>query len=116
MVLSTRALRAMRASVQSPISRKYPLAVVIPTYNRAATLISCLEHLERQSWTDFEVVVVDDGSSDDTAQKLQEYLRRTTLELRTLRQPNSGPAPARNAAISVVRSPIVLMLGDDIFA
>ncbi|HJX85650.1 MAG TPA: glycosyltransferase [Candidatus Angelobacter sp.] len=102
--------------MQPRVPREYPLAVVIPTYNRAATLISCLEHLERQSWTDFEVVVVDDGSSDQTPQKFQEYSQRTTLNLRYLRQPNGGPASARNAAISVVHSPIVLMIGDDIFA
>ena len=72
MVLRTYAPLNTRASLQSPGSREYPIAVVIPTYNRAATLISCLEHLERQSWTDFEVVVVDDGSHDATSQKLQE--------------------------------------------
>jgi GT2 family glycosyltransferase len=92
------------------------IAVVIPTYNRARTLISCLEQLERQTWTDFEVVVVDDGSNDETPRKVQEYLTRTALNLRFVRQVNSGPARARNVAISSTRSPLILMLGDDILA
>jgi glycosyltransferase involved in cell wall biosynthesis len=108
---------ASNVSVSStlPDSGNYPLAVVIATYNRADALITCLEHLERQTWTDFEVVIVDDGSTDSTPQVLQDYERRSSLKMRFLRQENSGPACARNAAISVVRAPITLMIGDDVF-
>jgi glycosyltransferase involved in cell wall biosynthesis len=97
-------------------SYQYPLTVVIPTYNRAKALISCFAHLERQTWMDFEVIVVDDGSSDETPQKVYEYQERTNLHMRFHRQANGGPARARNRAISMARSPLVLMIGDDIFA
>jgi glycosyltransferase involved in cell wall biosynthesis len=91
------------------------IGVIIPTCNRADALILCLEHLERQTTDDFEVVVVDDGSIDSTLGRLQEFQRQTPLRLRYVRQANSGPARARNLAISMMRSPICLMIGDDIF-
>lgn len=92
------------------------ISVVIPTYNRSKTLISCLGHLERQTWKDFEVILIDDGSSDDTPRIVQGFLDRAALSLRFVRQENSGPARARNVGISLARAPLTLMLGDDILA
>ena len=94
----------------------HPIGVVIPTYNRSEVLLSCLRHLELQTWTDFEVVVVDDGSTDSTPRLLEKYQRQTPLHLCCIRQDNSGPARARNTAISVLQAPICLMIGDDILA
>lgn len=93
---------------------QFPIGVVIPTYNRSAVLISCLRHLERQTTHDFEVVIVDDGSTDSTPQVLEEYQRQTPLHLRWFRQDNSGPARARNVAIAALQSSICVMIGDDI--
>jgi glycosyltransferase involved in cell wall biosynthesis len=62
------------------------------------------------------VIIVDDGSTDDTPAQIEQYLKRTTLHVRFERQQNSGPARARNVAISMARAPITLMIGDDIFA
>jgi glycosyltransferase involved in cell wall biosynthesis len=95
---------------------KYPLAVVIPTYNRADVLMKCLAHLEKQIYKDFEVVIVDDGSTDSTPEQMESYLRATPLAVRYYRQENGGPARARNHAISMVEAPVTLMIGDDIFA
>jgi glycosyltransferase involved in cell wall biosynthesis len=77
--------------------------------------LTCLKHLERQTFKDFEVVVVDDGSSDDTPDRMAEYQRTTPLSLRYVRQDNGGPAKARNLAISLLDTPLCLLLGDDIF-
>ncbi len=96
--------------------RTFPITVVIPTHNRIELLINCLEHLEKQTLKDFEVVVVDDGSTDNTAELMQSYILRSPLVVRFLRQQNRGPASARNQAISVIDSPICLMIGDDILA
>jgi glycosyltransferase involved in cell wall biosynthesis len=93
-----------------------PVCFIIPTFNRASTLISCLEHLERQTFTDFEVIVVDDGSTDSTAQQMEQYQATTPLRLRYLRQENGGPARARNLAISLTKAPLCLIIGDDILA
>ena len=92
------------------------LGIVIPTHNRSAALLTCLAHLEKQTFTDFEVILVDDGSTDDTAERIKSYQSRTPLCMRYVRQANGGPAKARNAGISMLQAPICLMLGDDIFA
>jgi len=94
----------------------HPIGVVIPTYNRADTLLTCLEHLEKQTWKDFEVIVVDDGSTDSTPQTMDEYQARAPFSFRYLRQSNSGPARARNQAIRELNTTICVLLGDDIFA
>jgi glycosyltransferase involved in cell wall biosynthesis len=93
----------------------FPVCFIIPTFNRVDALMICLEHLERQTFKDFEVIVVDDGSTDTTAREMESYAARTPLSLRYVRQPNSGPARARNVAVSMTQAPLCLMIGDDIF-
>ena len=92
------------------------IAVVIPTYNRATALLRCLEHLERQTMTGFDVVVVDDGSTDGTEEAVAEDIKATPLRLQYVRQQNAGPARARNRGIAIIEAPVCLMIGDDIFA
>jgi glycosyltransferase involved in cell wall biosynthesis len=92
------------------------LGVVVPTHNRIDALIECLTHLEHQTFPDFEVVVVDDGSTDSTQSQMQDYLQRSPLAIRYVAQPNAGPAKARNLGVSLLEPPLCLFLGDDIFA
>lgn len=93
----------------------YPLAVVVPTYNRCDALEQCMERLEKQEWKDFEVILVDDGSTDPTEMWVAKYLERTPLAVRYLRQTNSGPARARNLGICLTEAPVTVLIGDDIF-
>ncbi len=76
--------------------------------------MKCLQHLERQTHADFEVVVVDDGSTDTTPDDVETFQRTTSLSLRYLRQANAGPAAARNRAVTLLNAPVCLMIGDDI--
>lgn len=92
------------------------LSVLIPTFNRSDALLECLAHLEKQTSKNFEVVIVDDGSTDSTSDRMERYLADTPLAIRYLRQDNGGPATARNHGISLLQTPLCLMLGDDIFA
>jgi glycosyltransferase involved in cell wall biosynthesis len=108
------------ATIVDPVaeasSTMFPIGIVIPTFNRVDVLMSCLSHLERQTTPEFEVVIVDDGSSDTTSERVSKFQEQTPLRLRYVRQPNSGPARARNLGISLLRSPICLFIGDDILA
>lgn len=94
------------------------ISVVIPTYNRRATLDLCLRALEQQEIAPerFEIVVVDDGSTDGTADLLAEAASRSGGRLRRARQPNAGPSAARNAGVALTRGALVLLLDDDIIA
>jgi glycosyltransferase involved in cell wall biosynthesis len=90
-------------------------SVVVPTYNRGEALAVALEAWGRQRPVDvpFEVVVVDDGSTDGTAELLTGY-RHERFRLRTHRQDNAGPAAARNRGLAMVEGELVLFTGDDI--
>lgn len=87
---------------------------VIPTFNRVDALKLCLQHLERQTVRNFEVILVDDGSTDATPQVIAEYLKVSPLRIRSFRQENSGPARARNLAIGLTQAPVCIIIGDDI--
>src|SRR6266508_3534238 len=91
-------------------SRAPRISVVIPTYNAAATLPETLESVFGQSFTDFEVIVVDDGSTDATPDILAAYEDR----IRVLRKVNEGkPAAARNLGVRAARGEFVAFLDAD---
>jgi len=94
------------------------LSVVIPTYNRAETLVRCLRAIANQTCSpdDYEVLVVDDGSTDATGERIRSLKGELPFELRAFHQRNAGPATARNVGIENARGHIVLFLGDDIIA
>jgi glycosyltransferase involved in cell wall biosynthesis len=89
-----------------------PLSVVIATYQRREKLGRVLAGLAAQTRAGFEVIVVDDGSTDGTTEFLREA--HFPFELRVLRQSNAGPGAARNAGVQAARADIVLFLDDDV--
>jgi GT2 family glycosyltransferase len=91
------------------------ISVVIPTYNRWQQLQATLAALADQTQVPTEVVVVDDGSTDQTWEHLNELVgsRRLPYTLRILRQTNEGPASARNAGVRNASGHLILFLGDD---
>jgi len=91
------------------------ISVVIPTYNRYETLKRNLNLLAAQTLAmeDFEVIVIDDGSSDETPRFLAEFSQRSPYQLKVITQKNSGQGVARNAGIEIAEGEIILFLGDD---
>ncbi len=85
------------------------ISVVIPTYNRAALLPRAIASALEQTYSPCEVIVVDDGSSDDTPQRCGEWGDR----IRYLRIPNGGVAAARNAGIAEARGDWIALLDSD---
>lgn len=94
------------------------LSVIIPTYNRRAMVEKCLRALLDQSYDRafYEIIIVDDGSTDGTDLFINEALKKPGPVLRCFRQEKKGPAAARNIGISNARGQIALFLGDDIMA
>lgn len=85
------------------------VSVIIPTYNRRALLKRAVESVLEQSYRDFELIVVDDGSTDGSA-ALVEGLGGAP---RCLRQDHRGQAAARNRGIAEARGPLIAFLDSD---
>ena len=94
------------------------LTVIIPTYNRKDILKKCLNALFNQTYpqSDYEIIVVDDGSTDGTERLVKCLLNDSPCVVRYFKQENKGPAAARNSGIKNVSAKIVLFIGDDIVA
>ena len=85
------------------------VSVLIPTYNRRDYVVAAIESVLAQDVTDHEVIVVDDGSTDDTCALLQPYA--TTVRL--IRTANQGPALARNVGMQAARGDYIAFLDSD---
>lgn len=88
------------------------ISVVIPAYNAAARLPAALESLEEQDCRDFEVVVVDDGSQDATADVARTWAGRLPA-LTVVRTENQGPLLARMVGVAQARGEYVMFLDSD---
>src|SRR4030095_16371543 len=84
-------------------------SVVIPVFNRRGLLPRTLQSVWRQSFTDFEIIVVDDGSSDGTIA----YLESRGDRIQLLRQTNHGPGVARNVGAARARGDYLAFLDSD---
>jgi len=94
------------------------LSVVIPTHNRAEVLKECLKRLLAQKDVDFEIVVVDDGSVDDTKDVFASADFSTAVEktqLRYIYQTASHQGVARNNGVLEANGEVIVFIGDDIF-
>lgn len=89
------------------------VSVIIPTYNRAQRLGKAIDSVLAQSHQDFELIVVDDGSEDNTDELIENY----NSDIVYIRQENSGAAAARNRGIEKARYNLLAFLdSDDWFA
>ncbi|HPO73378.1 MAG TPA: glycosyltransferase family A protein, partial [Armatimonadota bacterium] len=87
-------------------------SVIIPAYNRARFLPECLESVLAQTFTDWECIIVDDGSTDGTRELVAEYVRRDS-RFRYHWQENAGASAARNAGIERARGEWIAFLDSD---
>ena len=85
------------------------VSVIIPTYNRGWILREAIDSVLAQDYSDFELIVVDDGSTDNTRDILDAYGRKIIV----LHQPNRGVSAARNRGIAASRAQLVAFLDSD---
>ena len=85
------------------------VSVVIPAYNAAWCVAKAIDSVLAQDYRDFELIVVDDGSTDDTAKVLAAY----GDAIRVIRKPNGGLSSARNTGIAAARGEFIAFLDAD---
>jgi len=94
-----------------PIHTQNPrVSVIIPTYNRAWSLHEAVQSVLTQTYTDYEIIVVDDGSTDETAKLLRSYDSVTAI-----RQPCQGVSAARNRGVRAAQGELLAFLDSDDF-
>jgi glycosyltransferase involved in cell wall biosynthesis len=89
------------------------VSTLIPVYNRAALLIEAVESVLAQSYRPIEVIIVNDGSTDDTAQVCYELSLRYPKEIHVIDQANAGPGLAREAGRKLARGEFLQYLDSD---
>jgi glycosyltransferase involved in cell wall biosynthesis len=97
---------------------KTSVSVIVPTYNRKELLKECLNSLLNQTYPkdNYEIIVVDDGSTDDTEKIVKELSDKAQCGFRYFKQENKGPAAARNLGIKKAREEVIAFTDDDCIA
>ncbi len=88
------------------------ISVIVPVYNGDQYLRQCLESLLKQTFTDFEIMVVNDGSADFSYQICQEFAHQDS-RVRLFNQTNQGQAVARNLALAHARGEYITFVDAD---
>jgi glycosyltransferase involved in cell wall biosynthesis len=89
------------------------VSVIIPTYNRGRLLKKAVESVLNQSHTNLELVIVDDGSDDDTPEIIDWYQKRNQRKIIFVQQKNRGPAAARNRGLAAAEHDLIVFLDSD---
>lgn len=87
-------------------------SIIIPVYNAELYLSDCIRSIFAQAIQDYEVILVNDGSTDKSGEICREYTRRDS-RFRLISQPNSGPLASRTVGISAARGEYLLFLDAD---
>ena len=93
-------------------TQKVAISVIIPLYNAELYLPTCLQHILLQTFKDFEVIIVDDGSTDSSGIICDEYAQKDS-RIKVFHQKNKGVSAARNFALSKVCGEYVMFIDAD---
>lgn len=90
------------------------VSVVIPSYNRADSILTCVDSIVKQSYPNLEIIVIDDGSKDNTAEVIKDYIDKNSLKkLFFYQQANQGAPSARNNGLSKAKGNLVVFFDSD---
>lgn len=90
------------------------VSVIIPYFNSEKTIIRALSSVVNQTYKNFEIVLIDDGSTDDSYNKVEEFKKSLkNISIKNIRQENKGPSAARNLGISLATGEYIAFLDAD---
>lgn len=89
------------------------VTIVIPVYNAESYIRKCIESILRQTYTNWEIIAIDDGSTDNSLVVLCEYEKKYHEKIRVISQSNSGVANARNKGIKEAKGKYIMFIDND---
>lgn len=89
------------------------ISVIIPVYNVEDYLSKCLDSIVNQNFNDYEIIIIDDGSIDNSHQIILEYKRKFPDKIVSIKKKNEGQAVARNIGIEMARGEYILFVDSD---
>ncbi|QNQ82684.1 glycosyltransferase family 2 protein [Lactobacillus sp. PV012] len=89
------------------------ISVIIPTYNNQETIVGCLDSINKQSYQNWEVILIDDGSSDHTRQYVERYLKYNEMKIKQVYQSHQGRLRAIINGTSKIKGEIVYILNPE---
>lgn len=89
------------------------ISVIIPVYNTEKYIEKCLRSLAKQTMQDFEVIVVNDGSTDNSKKVIKDYMKSNKLDIKYLEKENGGLASARNYGVEKALGKYIYFLDSD---
>ena len=99
-------------------SENVKISIIIPVYNAGRSILRCLKSVARQSFTDYEVIVLDDGSKDGSGELAGKYIARDEVlssRARVISKENSGVADTRNYGITLAKGEYLSFIDQDDF-
>ena len=108
----TRMLEDAKTELTGIASEEPEISVIIPVYNIGEYLDICMETIRDQSFPDMEILLINDGSTDDSAQRCREWARRD-LRIRFTDKKNEGVAVSRNLGVSMARGKYIAFVDPD---
>jgi glycosyltransferase involved in cell wall biosynthesis len=88
------------------------ISVIVPAYNAENHISKCIESLLQSSWKNFELIIVDDGSNDNTVEVINKYANQYE-NIKLLTKSNGGPSSARNNALKIATGKYVIFVDSD---
>jgi len=89
------------------------VSIIIPCYNAEKTIVRALKSILIQSYRDYEIILVDDGSTDNTKKAIEYFLQDKDVKYRYIYQENAGPSKARNVGVKNASGEYVAFLDSD---
>lgn len=89
------------------------ISVIVPVYGVEQYIEACLRSISAQTFHDFELILVDDGSKDRSMERAEAYLRTTGMDWKCIRQENAGQGPARDRGIRAAGGDYVVCIDAD---
>lgn len=92
---------------------KPDVSVIVPVYNAAEYLNQCLDSLVNQTLSNIEIILVDDGSTDNSVQIIKSYQQKDPQRIILIQQPNQGPGAARNTGLKAAQGKTIGFVDSD---